>query len=68
MEEYELPSCSPEVACWDHLDGAQSPVFVDSLTTETVVLELKRQSSADCVLCSLEDSPAEDWDDAESEA
>jgi hypothetical protein len=64
MEEQELAACSPEVACWDHLDRAQSAMYVDSFGTEIFVSELKKHSSVGCLLCSLEDSLEEDWDDA----
>jgi len=64
MEEDDLVLCPPEVVCWDHLDRGQPAALVDSLASETLVSDLKKQSSAGCVLCSLEDSLEEDWDDA----
>jgi hypothetical protein len=64
MEEDDLALCPPEVVCWEHLDHGQSAAVVDSLASETLVRELKKQSSAGCVLCWLENSLEEDWDDA----
>ncbi len=59
-----MAPCSPEVACWDRLDDSRPAVYVDSFTTEMVASELKKQSSAGCLLCSLEESLEGDWDDA----
>lgn len=61
-----LTVCPAEVPCWENLDQAprrrQPAASVASLWTETVVSELKAQSIAGCLLCSLEE-----WDEEDEE-
>lgn len=63
--------CSPESACCSRLDPSDTREHRHSVggfvLTDAVLAQLKKDSSAGCLLCSLESWDDEDWDDAESE-
>jgi hypothetical protein len=42
--------------------GIQNHFSLDSVLTDAVLDELKKQSTAGCVLCSLEELDGEDWE------
>ncbi len=54
----ELPIEAPD----DRRSAIQHHSLGDSLLTDSVLNELKRQSTAGCLLCSLDELDGEDWD------
>lgn len=66
MPASERFRCSPESPCRPLADRTRGSVqhhsFVDSVLTDAVLEKLKEQSTAGCLLCSLEEWDEEDWD------